>query len=81
MDGSYSSDEIDAGYDDEHVPNQGSHPNAQGRSQKIANYQPQDKVMKRYLERINVEKYEGPELPNHAANTLIQSTKKAEADR
>ncbi|KAJ4438004.1 hypothetical protein ANN_13943 [Periplaneta americana] len=44
-------------------------------------YQPQEKQFKRYLNKINVEKYEGPSLPNHAANLLIESNRKFEAER
>jgi hypothetical protein len=44
-------------------------------------YQPQEKQLKRFINKINVEKYEGPVLPNHAANLLIESNRKFEAER
>ncbi|KDR20687.1 serine/threonine-protein kinase RIO1 [Zootermopsis nevadensis] len=44
-------------------------------------YQPQEKQLKRFINKINVEKYEGPTLPNHAANMLIESSRKFEAKR
>nr|CAD7197277.1 unnamed protein product [Timema douglasi] len=48
---------------------------------KLTNYQPPEKLFKRYSNKINVEKYEGPSLPGHAANFLIESGKKLDADR
>nr|CAD7426728.1 unnamed protein product [Timema monikensis] len=42
---------------------------------------PPEKLFKRYSNKINVEKYEGPSLPGHAANFLIESGKKLDADR
>ncbi|KAL1129195.1 hypothetical protein AAG570_013725, partial [Ranatra chinensis] len=59
----------------------GAGSNCQVNSNKIANFQPADKLFKKYLNKINVEKYEGPTLPLHAANYLIESNKRAEADR
>lgn len=44
-------------------------------------YQPQEKQLKRFINKINVEKYEGPVLPNHAANLLIESSRRFEAER
>ncbi|XP_067008583.2 serine/threonine-protein kinase RIO1 [Anabrus simplex] len=55
--------------------------NHQEKTHKISDYQPQDNLFKRYANKINVEKYEGPALPVHAANSLIESNKKVEADR
>ena len=48
---------------------------------KVSNYQPAEKVMKKFLNKINVEKYEGPQLPVNVANKLIESNKRFEADR
>nr|CAD7426731.1 unnamed protein product [Timema monikensis] len=48
---------------------------------KLTNFQPPEKLFKRYSNKINVEKYEGPSLPGHAANFLIESGKKLDADR
>ena len=58
-----------------------SHSNQQTQSNKVTDYQPQEKLFKRFLNKINVEKYEGPALPNHAANKLIENTRRVDADR
>uniref|UniRef100_A0A4Y0BE89 Serine/threonine-protein kinase RIO1 n=1 Tax=Anopheles funestus TaxID=62324 RepID=A0A4Y0BE89_ANOFN len=59
-----------------------SHTNAQHASQKVSHFQPADVLFKKYTNRINVEKYEGPaSLPNHAKNTLIETQRKADSDR
>ncbi|XP_076661973.1 RIO kinase 1 isoform X1 [Halictus rubicundus] len=57
------------------------HSNAQNVSNKITNYQPSDKLFRRYANKISIEKYEGPSLPGHAANLLIKNDKRAEKDR
>jgi hypothetical protein len=46
-----------------------------------SSYQPQEKQLKRFINKINVEKYEGPVLPNGAANLLIESSRRFEAER
>uniref|UniRef100_A0A182SLW4 Serine/threonine-protein kinase RIO1 n=1 Tax=Anopheles maculatus TaxID=74869 RepID=A0A182SLW4_9DIPT len=59
-----------------------SHTNAQHASQKVSHFQPADVLFKKFTNRINVEKYEGPaSLPNHAKNTLIETQRKADSDR
>lgn len=58
-----------------------THTNAQIASNKVSSFQPSDKLFKKYTNKINVEKYEGPRLPNHAINTLLESNRKADADR
>uniref|UniRef100_A0A182YC76 Serine/threonine-protein kinase RIO1 n=1 Tax=Anopheles stephensi TaxID=30069 RepID=A0A182YC76_ANOST len=59
-----------------------SHTNAQHASQKVSHFQPADVLFKKFTNRINVEKYEGPaSLPNHAKNTLIETQRKADIDR
>lgn len=55
--------------------------NTQTSSNKVSSFQPSDKLFKKYTNKINVEKYEGPQLPNHAINTLLESNRKADADR
>lgn len=55
--------------------------NTQNESTKISNYQPTDKLFHRYANKINLEKYEGPSLPNHATNSLIQKNKRVDKDR
>lgn len=55
--------------------------NSQIKSKKITNYQPADKLFKKYTNKINVEMYEGPALPNRVANFVQQTQKKVDADR
>ncbi|XP_024222422.2 serine/threonine-protein kinase RIO1 [Bombus impatiens] len=55
--------------------------NAQNVSNKITNYQPSDKLFRRYANKINIERYEGPTLPGHATNLLMENDKRAEKDR
>lgn len=57
------------------------HTNAQTSSNKVSSFQPTEKLFKKYTNKINVEKYEGPQLPNHAINTLLESNRKADAER
>ncbi|XP_026683769.1 serine/threonine-protein kinase RIO1-like [Diaphorina citri] len=48
---------------------------------KVSNYQPNEKVLKKFLNKIN-DKYEGPSsLPLHAKNALIECNKKVDMDR
>lgn len=56
-------------------------PNSQNTSNKVSNYQPSDKLFRRYSNKINVEKYEGPSLPGHAANFLMESNRRTENER
>lgn len=58
---------------------QGSHANAQNNSEKLSNYQPSEKLFKKFTNKINVEKYEGPRIPHHAANKLSEATRKQDA--
>lgn len=58
-----------------------SHANAQSSSHKVSSFQPTDKLFKKYSNKINVDQYELPRLPNHAMNTLLESKKKLESDR
>ncbi|XP_044735344.1 serine/threonine-protein kinase RIO1 [Chrysoperla carnea] len=55
--------------------------NVQSGTNKVVNYQPPDKLFKKFTNKINVDKYEAPNLPNHAANILKESEKRASADR
>lgn len=55
--------------------------NSQSESNKITNYQPAEKLLKKFTNKINVEKYEGPQLPVNVANHLIESNRRFEADR
>ncbi|XP_058130231.1 serine/threonine-protein kinase RIO1 [Anopheles ziemanni] len=59
-----------------------SHTNTQSVSQKVSHFQPADTLFKKFTNRINVEKYDGPSsLPSHAKNTLIETQRKADSDR
>lgn len=55
--------------------------NAQSSSQKVGNYQPNDKMFRKYTNKISVEDYEGPRLPNHAVNTMLENSRRTELDR
>lgn len=58
-----------------------THKNAQVASSKVSSFQPSNKLFKKYTNKINVEKYEGPQLPNHAINSLLESNRRADSDR
>lgn len=47
----------------------------------MSNYQPVDKLFKKYVNKINVERYEGPVLPHNVANKVVETQKKVEAER
>lgn len=55
--------------------------NSQTASTKVSTYQPTDKLFHRFAHKINLEKYEGPSLPGHARNALIESDKRADKER
>ncbi|XP_072766157.1 serine/threonine-protein kinase RIO1 [Anoplolepis gracilipes] len=56
--------------------------NTQEASTKVTNYQPKHKLLTRYANKINLEKYEGPScLPDHVANVLIENDKRVDKDR
>ncbi|KAK9503005.1 hypothetical protein O3M35_011670 [Rhynocoris fuscipes] len=59
----------------------GTSSNSQNPSKKVASYQPTEKLFRKFLNKINVEKYEGPPLPIQAANSLIEANKKNDAER
>lgn len=60
----------------------GRHTNTQQTTNKISSYQPSDKLFKKYTNRINVEKYEGPmSLPKMAVNALMEKDRRLDADR
>lgn len=46
----------------------------------MTNFQPSDKLFKKYTNKINVDKYEGPKIPHHAANRLTEATRKQDAN-
>lgn len=55
--------------------------NPQVTSNKLNKYQPNEKLFPKYSNKINVERYEGPVIPIHAANSLIESRRRIESDR
>lgn len=55
--------------------------NTQEASTKVTNYQPKHKLLTRYANKINLEKYAGPSLPDHVANVLIENDKRVDKDR
>lgn len=85
----YSSDEEDLApdyyfydYDErtQKIDLQGSHSNTQSNSEKLTNFQPSEKLFKKFTNKINVDKYEGPRIPQHAANRLTEATRKQDAN-
>lgn len=56
-------------------------PNIQNISTKITNYQPKHKLLTRYANKINLEKYGGPSLPDHVTNLLIENDRRVDRDR
>ncbi|GJQ74979.1 hypothetical protein Trydic_g9604 [Trypoxylus dichotomus] len=57
------------------------HSNLQHISNKLNDYQPNDTLFRKYVNKINVSKYEGPSLSSHAANLLIQKERKMDNER
>ncbi|XP_018335842.1 serine/threonine-protein kinase RIO1 [Agrilus planipennis] len=59
-----------------------SNVNVQQSSNKMNSYQPNEQLFRKYLNKINVEKYEGPSnLPQSAKNVLIENQKRLENER
>lgn len=56
------------------------HTNAQTSTNKVSSFQPSDNLFKKYTNKINVDRFER-HLPNQAINTLLESDRRAEADR
>ncbi|XP_052774418.1 serine/threonine-protein kinase RIO1-like [Mya arenaria] len=56
--------------------NAGSHPNQQHKAAGV--YQPNDKVMRKYIDKINVEKYTGPKLSSSASSALMSMGRRNE---
>ncbi|CAB3363185.1 Hypothetical predicted protein [Cloeon dipterum] len=80
-------EEVDSDDDDDDFHEPGEFPrhqgpNAQTRTFKVSHYQPSDKLFKKFVNKINVEKYEGSaNLSGSAANKLIDNSKKTAADK
>jgi len=61
-------------------PNKQNTSNTKGSS--TVKFQPQDKALRKYSNKISVDKYEGPaSLPTSAANILSESSRKGETER
>lgn len=59
-----------------------ANPNQPSQQQKgTGKYQPSDKVLRKYVDKINVEKYEGPLLSGSASSALMAKGKKMDAER
>lgn len=52
--------------------------NVQKESNNIVNYQPRNKLIYRFEQRINLEKYEDPPLPSHVTKELNENDKRIE---
>lgn len=61
--------------------NSGATSNAQNASNNVNRFQPSDKLFKKFTHKINVEKYAGPQLPNHTINTLLENNRRTDSDR
>lgn len=57
----------------------GSHVNAQGSSDKVSNFQPSEKLFKKFTNKISVDKYEAPMIPHTAANKLSEAKRKQQS--
>lgn len=55
--------------------------NYQGNSSKMSNYQPNDKLFRRYATKINVDNYEGRQLTQNAVNILNEKNRSIENTR
>lgn len=65
-----------------HTVNSNQHTNYQQTSQKITNYQPPEKLLRKFTNRINVEKYDPrSNMSDQAANRLVSFDRKQESER
>ncbi|XP_076072505.1 serine/threonine-protein kinase RIO1-like isoform X2 [Mytilus galloprovincialis] len=55
--------------------------NKQVKTNATKNFQPVEKTMKKYVDKINVEKYSGPQLSNKAMSALVEKGRKMDNDR
>ncbi|KAK3089613.1 hypothetical protein FSP39_005032 [Pinctada imbricata] len=59
-------------------------PNAnvsQSKGKRVTTFQPSEKMMGKFYDKINVEKYEGPMLPSSAKSALLTAGRKMDVDR
>ena len=82
----YDSEDYDDDYefwDDDSVDIkniQGQHPNRQANQVNVAKFQPTEKVFKKFVDKINVDKYE-PKLSGNAMNKVVEQGRKDVKDR
>lgn len=55
--------------------------NKQVKTHTTKNFQPVEKTMKKYVDKINVEKYAGPQLSNKAMSALVEKGRKMDNER
>ncbi|CAC5415844.1 RIOK1 [Mytilus coruscus] len=55
--------------------------NKQVKTNTTKNFQPVEKTMKKYVDKINVEKYAGPQLSNKAMSALVEKGRKMDNER
>lgn len=64
--------------------NGGQNPNRQinnSASMKVTKFQPTEKVFKRFADKINVDKYEGPRMTGSVVNKVIEHDRRGEKER
>ncbi|XP_066244976.1 serine/threonine-protein kinase RIO1 [Euwallacea similis] len=59
----------------------GSHSNQQQYSNKLSTFQPNENLFKKYVNKVNVDKYEAQSLSDHADNQLLINQKKTENNK
>ncbi|XP_055906482.1 serine/threonine-protein kinase RIO1 [Eupeodes corollae] len=62
--------------------NSAGHTNIQRQTQKVSSYQPNDKALRKYSSKINIEKYDPrTNMSDQAANRLVSFDRKVESER
>merc|ERR1719270_1878279 len=64
----------------------GQHPNRQNgsansSSAKVTKFQPTEKVFKKFVDKINIEKYEGPKVTGQAINKVLAQNRREDKER
>lgn len=63
-------------------PNSAGHNNTQRQTQKVSSYQPNDKALRKFSSKINIEKYDPrTNMSDQAANRLVSFDRKITSDR
>ena len=50
-------------------------------SSKVTKFQPTEKVFKKFVDKINIEKYEGPKVSGNAINKVLEQNRKEDKER